>query len=326
MEFHPMTPDEIQTYLGLLGDTVQAVSVILTDGTMLTGQYVITDNPFQPLGLWAIDGSNAYFVAIPADCIASIFEQSPVGGGLVPDPLLLVPPAVQAGLELVPVPLNFFQYIEPEGEWTQGPMRFDERTMLYFDVAAISARSGGINNIGGGFLGSAQIGWENTLFGKAIRRLRRHVAEIGSHCAARRRALTLIGYVEFVDTSGVQPSSEGGPLLEVEGSKWSAAAVWRAPAGSRHLDNRWALCYFRNDCLVLGPRSWEQIPQPVRVYGDKLPRQQMAPPLGVAQCYLMARAAACFPDDKLCIAGHGPQPVLASWLSIDARKAGSSRP
>ena len=44
MVFNPMTPDEIRAYLG---ETAEAVSVILTDGKMLTGRYVLTDDLSQ---------------------------------------------------------------------------------------------------------------------------------------------------------------------------------------------------------------------------------------------------------------------------------------
>jgi hypothetical protein len=296
MEFSPMTPDEIGTYLDVLGDTAEAVSVILTDATMLTGQYVITDDPSLPLILGAIEDPIGHFVPIPAGRIAGILEQNLVGTP-EPDRALLVTPALQAGLELVSVPFTFF-HLRLEDDWIQGSsIRFEERSMLYFDARGISARSGGINNVGIGFIGSGQIGWENTLVGKAERRLKRHVVEIGSHCTAPRADLTVIGYVEFFDVSGLQPSSDGGPLIELEGSRWTAAAVYNAPPGSRHLDNRWALCYFRQDGMSLEPRSWKRMTQPVRVYGDKQPSPKSPPSLGVAQCRLLARAAACFPTD-----------------------------
>jgi hypothetical protein len=297
MGFDPMPPDEIQAYLGLIGNTAQAVSVILTDGTMVTGRYTIGDQSY-PLILQAAEAPVAYSVAIPGGRIAGILEQNPVGAK-ASDPSLLVLPARHAGLDVVST--EFSTYLLPGGTWQQtGTSRYRENTMLYLDANAISARSGGLNNIGGGWVVSAQIGWERKLVGRAEGRLKHHVAEVGAHCAAPRADLTLIGYVEFFDISGIAASSEGGPLLQLEGSLWSAAKVWRAPPGPRNVDGRWALCYFRQECMSLGPRNWERIGQPVRVYGDKQPHEQTLGDQGIAHCYLMARAAACFPSDKLC--------------------------
>jgi hypothetical protein len=297
VEFDPMPSEEIRTYLARLTDKEpQAVSVILTDGTMLTGQYAVGDLSY-PLVLGAFEGNFTHVVAIPAGQIAGILEQDPSGAG-PPDVSLLIPPAAAVGLEVQTLPQGFFALISPGGPWKQGKtIHYRNRTMLYLDVAAISARSGGINNVGGGYLVSAQVGWTSKVVGQATRRLRRHVVEIGSQCAAPHADLTLIGYVEFFDVSGVEPSSEGGPLLEVEGSLWHAAVIYSAPQGSRHLDKRWALCYFRKNCWTLGPEDWHRITHPVRVYGDLQPKEQTLD-LGVAECQLMVRAAACFPHDK----------------------------
>jgi len=296
MGFDPMTPDEIQAYLGVIGDKAEAISVILTDGAMLTGRYSIRDDPSQPLSLYALSNSVLYRAKIPANRIAGILEQNPVGAK-APDPSLLVPPAERAGLG---VDETFVARImEPGSAWAQAErIQYKARTMLYFDAAAISARSGGINAIGGGCaVASVSLGWQAKLVGKAVGRLKRHIFEVGSHCAARRSDLTLKGYVEFFDVSKAKPSSGGGPLLEVEGALWTAAFVWRSPAAGRGSNDPWALCYFRQDCMGLGPASWERIVQPLRIYGDMQPHEQTMK-LGVAQCYLKVRAAACFPRDK----------------------------
>lgn len=101
------------------------------------------------------------------------------------------------------------------------------------------------------------------------------------------------GYVEFFDVSRAEPSPEGGPLLEVEGAKWAAAVVRRSPPAERSPEDPWALCYFRQDYLMVGPGKWEHIAQPVSICGDKQPFEQ-ALQLGVAHCYLKARAAMAF--------------------------------
>jgi hypothetical protein len=101
------------------------------------------------------------------------------------------------------------------------------------------------------------------------------------------------GYVEFFDISKAKPSSEGGPVLEIEGAKWAAAIVRPSPPAGKSLDDPWALCYFRQDCMMVGPENWKHIVQPVSIYGDKRPFGQKLP-LGVAKCYLMARAAMAF--------------------------------
>ena len=44
---------------------------------------------------------------------------------------------------------------------------------------------------------------------------------------------------------------------------------------------------------MVGPENWKHIVQPVSIYGDKRPFGQKLP-LGVAMCYLMARAAMAF--------------------------------
>jgi hypothetical protein len=299
MRFEPMPLDEIRAFLEVIGEKrVPAISVILTDGTMLTGRFRHYPDRSVPLILEAeTDGSGAR-VEIPTDRIAGILEQNPIGAKEL-DPTLLSSPAEQAGLKGEYWVTSYLRQVV--SEWTQAEViHYDTDTMLYLDAEAISARSGGINNIGGGFIVSASMGWESKLVSRAARRLKRNVVEIGEHCAAWHADVTVIGYVEFYDDFGVQPSPEGGPVLEVEGALWNAAIVWRAPPGERQVDNRWALCYFRKDRLGLGPRSWERIDQPVRVYGDKQPHQQTLD-LGVAPCYLKARAAACFPTDRLCL-------------------------
>jgi hypothetical protein len=254
----------------------------------------------KPTG-WAGDSSlrssALYDVTIPADRIAGILEQNPVGAK-APDPSLLVPSAERAGLDVDVTPIHGI--MDPGDDWAPGDrIKYDVRTMLYFDAAAISARSGGINAIGGGCaVASVALGWQAKLVGKAVRRLKRHVVDVGSHCGAKHADLTLKGYVEFFDVSKVQPSAEGGPLLQVEGAVWTAAFVRRSPPLRRGPNDPWALCYFRQDCMGLGPGSWEHIDQPLSIYGDKQPHEQTMK-LGVAQCYLKVRAAACFPKDKL---------------------------
>lgn len=295
MGFDPMPQDAIQAYLGTIGDSVEAVSVILTDGTMLTGRYRIHDNPSEPISLHALTPSSLYKVEIPASRIAGILEQNPVGA-MAPDSSLLVAAAARAGLAMDET--TIYGIMGPGSEWTQEEtIGYQAKTILYLDSEAISARSGGINNIGGGFIVSASLGWQSKLVGKAARLLRRHVVNVGAQCTARHSDLTLKGYVEFFDVSGVQPNSEGGPLLEIEGALWTAAFVRSSPPARRAPDDSWALCYFRKDCLGLGPRSWEHIVNPVRIYGDKQPHKQTMD-LGVAPCYLKVRAAACFPKDK----------------------------
>jgi len=295
MEFDPIPPDVIQTYLGELGNTAQALSVILTDGTMLTGGYKIGGDWSRPLTLEAFEHGALYRVAIPADRIAGIFEQvtsSPLGAQ-APEASLLLPAAAKAGLKVESE--GSLKLLQPGAKWipAQTMIRYQEDAILYFDANAISARSGGINSIGFGLPAfSASIGWSRKLVSVAKGFLKNHVVEIGSHCAEPRADLTLKGFVEFWDVSGVQPNSESGPLLDLEGAQWTAAVVRPSPPGARAPDEPWALCYFRQDCMSLGPGSWEHIGQPVSIYGDKQPNEQTLE-LGIAKCYLMARAAAC---------------------------------
>jgi hypothetical protein len=297
MTFDPMSADEIKEYFGLIGDCAQAVSVILTDGTMLTGRYSGGGLTGRPV-LEAVDERHVYRVIIPASRIAGILEQvttNPSGTG-PPDPSLLVGPAAGAGLDVLPV--GYFGLLDPGPSWLPGEtIQYPADTMIYFDADAISARSGGITGIGGGFLGSGSLQWAPKLVSKGERLLKRHIFDVGSHCAAPRADLALIGYVEFFDVSHAQASAEGGPLLEVEGSLWVAAAVWRSAPGARRPGDPWALCYFRQDRLSLGPVNWQRIGQPVRVYGDKQPHEQTIQ-LGVAPCYLKARVAGCFKTDR----------------------------
>jgi hypothetical protein len=296
MGFDPIPPDAIQAYLGELGNTGQVLSVILTDGTMLTGGYKIGGDWSRPLTLEVFEHGDPYRVAIPAGRIAGMFEQVTSGppGAQAPDPSLLVPAAARAGLKVESE--GSLKLLEPGAPWTPAPTMmppYREDAILYFDADAISARSGGINSIGFGLPAfSTSVGWNRKLVSVAKGFLKNHVVEIGSHCAAPRADLTLKGFVEFWDVSRVQPSSESGPLLDLEGTQWIAAVMRPSPPGARAPDEPWALCYFRHDRLSLGPGSWEHIGQPVSVYGDKQPREQTLD-LGVAPCYLMARAAAC---------------------------------
>ena len=294
MGFDPIPPDVIQAYLGEIGNTAEALSVILTDGTMLTGRYKIGGDWPHPLTLKAFRDGESYRVTIPADRIAGIFEQvtsSPLGVEAL-DGSLLTPPAARAGLKVEGERSRGLK--RPGAVWIPaGPIRYQKDAMLYFDASAISERSGGINSIGFGLPAfSASVGWSRKLVSMAKDFLKNHVVEIGSHCAEPRTDLTLKGYVEFWDISGVEPSSESGPLLELEGTQWTAAVVRPSPPGARTQNEPWALCYFRKDCMSLGPGSWEHIVQPVSIYGDKQPLEQTLD-LGVAQCYLKARAAAC---------------------------------
>jgi hypothetical protein len=295
MGFDPIPPDAIQAYLGELGNKAQVLSVILTDGTMLTGGYKISGDWSRPLTLEAFEHGNPYRVAIPADRIAGMFEQVTSGpsDAQASDPSLLVPAATRAGLKVESD--GAFKMMQPGAPWIPAPTMdpYLADTFLYFDADAISARSGGINSIGFGLPAfSASIGWNHMLVGVAKGFLKNHVVEIGSHCAEPRADLALKGFVEFWDVSEVQPSSESGPLLDLEGTQWIAAAVRPSPPGARAPDEPWALCYFRLDRLSVGPGRWEHVPQPVSVYGDKQPQEQTLD-LGVAPCYLMVRVAAC---------------------------------
>jgi hypothetical protein len=297
MTFDPMPAEEIKEYFGLIGDGAQAVSVILTDGTMLTGRYAGGGLFCRPV-LEAVDDRHAYRVIVPASRIAGILEQittNPSGTG-PPDPSLLVDPAARAGLEVLSA--DYFGLLDPGPRWLPGEtIEYTANTIIYFDADAISARSGGITGIGGGFLASGNLQWAPKLVSKGERLLKRHVFGVGSYCAAPRVDLTLVGYVEFFDVSNAQASTESGPLLEVEGSLWNAATVWSSPPGARPPGDPWALCYFRQDRLGLGPVNWQRIGQPVRVYGDKQPHGQTIH-LGVAPCYLKVRVAGCFKADQ----------------------------
>src|SRR5919198_4665391 len=97
MTFDPMSPSELETYLTLIDQRVRAISVILTDGTSLTGRYVAGGLPDRPI-LEAIDDRYVYRVIVPGRRIAGILEQmttNPSGTG-PPSPSLLVDPAKRA--------------------------------------------------------------------------------------------------------------------------------------------------------------------------------------------------------------------------------------
>jgi hypothetical protein len=76
---------------------------------------------------------------------------------------LLVRPAVQAGLTVYAT----YAYIAPGTEWTQSEtIHYQEDSWLCLDADAISARLGGINSIGVGWVVSASIGWGSKLVNK----------------------------------------------------------------------------------------------------------------------------------------------------------------
>jgi hypothetical protein len=296
MEFDPIPPEEIDEYLSKARHVGYALSVILTDGTTLTGRSNATrSRADQSIVLSVEERNGSSRVVIPVDRVAGIAEQvlPEVDGGVQPpDPALLVPAAEKAGLEVRR--LSHIGGLHPGSTWEQGRIHYQEDTWLYLDSNAISLRSGGINSIGFGIpIASASIGWQSKLFNKARGFLGNHVVDVGSHCAAPHADLALNGYVQFFDVSGYPPSSDVGPLLELEGSLWTAAVVRPSPRGTRSADDPWALCYFRQECMMLGWGSWENMLQPVRIYGDKQPQVQTLD-MGVAYCYLKARAAMCF--------------------------------
>src|SRR5690242_3955386 len=81
--------------------------------------------------------------------------------------------------------------------------------------------------------------------------LQRPGARGSPHCTTPHAHLTVKGYVEFFDISKAKPSSEGGPVLEIEGAKWAAAIVRPSPPAGKSLDDPWALCYFRQNCMMV---------------------------------------------------------------------------
>lgn len=296
MAFDPIPPEVIQEYLSTTGYKADALSVILTDGTVLTGNNNYINGPDHSITLGTDQNPAVHpVVVIPFERVAGITEQAlpRVRQGLqAPDPSVLVPPAEKAGLEVNEI--ITLQGLDPGSTWEQGRIHYQEDTWLYLDSNAISLRSGGINSVGFGIpLASASIGWQSTLFNKAKRFLSHHVVDLGSYCAAPHADLALSGYVEFFDVSGLRPSSEGGALLELEGALWTAAVARPSRGSVGSADDRWALCYFRQESMMLGWASWGTMDQPVRVYGDKQPLEQKLD-LGVAHCYLKARAAMAF--------------------------------
>lgn len=302
MAFDAIPRGEIQDYLSRLGDKTQAMSVFLTDGTMLSGVCSVGMDLSRPLTLEAFWSGDPYRVAIPTDRIAGIIEQvtsTQLRADML-DASLLALPARHAGLQVEYDGQGLlFAYSEPDREkWrapsVPTPIWYEQDSWLYLDADAIRNRSGGINSIGFGIpVGSGSIGWDSPLINKAKRFLKRNVVDIGAHCIQKRSSYTLRGYVEFWDVSTFEPSSENGPLLQLEGARWGAAVVRRSPPAVRSSEGPWALCYFRQDRLSLGAASWERIAQPVHIYGDNQPRQQKTD-LGTAPCYLMARAAMAF--------------------------------
>jgi hypothetical protein len=295
MTFDTMPPEDLQEYLAMIPKRDTA-SIILTDGTTLTGRYVKDALPLRPI-LEALDEHHLYRVIVPSSRIAGVLEHSttnPTGIGPSP-PALLVDAAIRSGLDVSKV--EYFAEIEFTGDWRMSEtIYFGVDTVLYLDASSMQSRMGGINGIGGGFLASASVNWSQKMVSKVKRLLKHHVVEVGSQCGAPRSDMTMMGYVEFFDVSNLEPSSDSGPLLLLEGARWIGAVVRQTPPGARSPDEPWALCYFQEDHLGLGPRNWERIGQPVRIYGDKLSQPQNTN-LGIAPCYLKVRAAACFGTD-----------------------------
>jgi hypothetical protein len=153
MGFDPIPPTVIEDYLHEVATTGMTMSVILTDGTMLTGRL---GESRYPLILYAVEGIRTYYVVLPEDRIAGILEQNP-WGSQASEPFLLVHPAEQAGLDVGVGIQQHLDYLEPSGTWRQGAVIWYERdAWLYLDSNAISTRSGGINNIG---FGGAHCQW-----------------------------------------------------------------------------------------------------------------------------------------------------------------------
>jgi hypothetical protein len=293
--FDAMSVDEIGEYLAMLPGEDLTLSIILTEGTMLTGHYIRDHLPGRPI-LEAMDDRFSYRVIVPFQRIAGILEHAttgPLSVGPSP-PNLLLGPAENAGLDVLTT--EYFGLIDPGGEWRRPEsILYGVDTLLYLDADAISVRSGGIRGIGGGFLASASVSWAPKLVNKAARLLKQNVVEVGSHCGEPRADFTMKGYVEFFDVTNVQPSRDEGPLLLLEGSTWIGAAI--RSSGTRHRGEPWALWYFREDRMGLGSMNWERIGQPVRIYGDKQPVPQNTS-LGTAQCFVKARVAGCFSADQ----------------------------
>jgi len=294
--YEAMTVDEVSEYLALLPGEDLTLSIVLTDATMITGYYIRDHLPGRPI-LEAIDDRHSYRVIVPSRRIAGILEHvtaNRLGAGLSP-PNLLLGPAEQAGLEVLTT--ESFGLIDPGGEWRRRESIFyGVDTLLYLDADAISARSGGIRGIGGGFLASASVSWAPKLVSKAARFLKQNLVEPGAHCGEPRADFAMKGYVEFFDVTNVEPSADEGPLLLLEGSTWIGAALRSSAPGMRRRGEPWALCYFREDRMGLGSTNWERIGQPVRIYGDKQPVSQNTS-LGVARCFVKVRVAGCFSGD-----------------------------
>jgi len=173
-----------------------------------------------------------------------------------------------------------------------GKISFGGDTPLYCDWDFLSKTSGGLNNLGVGFVVSFSAGWKNSLwrsFKKKVEQTRTELDHVVS-----KREVTVSGFVQFVKfDKSTQLKSETEGLLEMESERWCSAII--SSLKVKHISQlkkvSWTLAYFKEPAFMFPKDLWERFSQEIRVYGEVIP-VAVKTEFGEVGCFIKARAAA----------------------------------
>jgi hypothetical protein len=163
---------------------------------------------------------------------------------------------------------------------------------VYCDWDYFRTREGGINNIGAGFVVSASVGWERSLWRKLREALSRRARALGDVCQTSEAVVHgMLDVVHRVQPGGLIPSPP--ETVEMEGTDWVAMLVVqdRAIATSDLGRANSCLAFFKRSCFLFPFEHVERISSTLTIYAEVV-----AADVEIGgqrrQCFLRARAAA----------------------------------
>jgi hypothetical protein len=172
-----------------------------------------------------------------------------------------------------------------------GDIVFTKESAAYTDWGYFQHKSGGLNNLGVGFVGSLSVGWNRSLWSLFSQSLDDKPMDIRG--LAFRDTAVVKGFVSFFRRYDKLPLPISTPeLLNMEGGQWIAAAV----SPCRHLtlsalgNVPWLLAYFRLDGFMIPFELWERASTEFRIFGDMV-EANVDTGGGRQNCFLKARAA-----------------------------------
>lgn len=228
---------------------------------------------------------------------------------------LTVPLTTIAGVSAAPFPQSFqkdsVSLMNSSREFETNcfvwkDITFYQDTPLYSDWDYFFRKSGGINNVGIGFMASATVGWNKSLWSFFKEQLQANPSPVNESIGLDEVAK--IGYITFL----AEKTPDGGtrkrfinskarpipPLsdkisVEMEGGKWIASVLTekKISVPEELSEAPWDIVYFKEDAFMFPRTCWEDLVVPIKIYGDVV-NTFLSTDFGKAKYFIKARAAA----------------------------------